>query len=1328
MLPTYPSTLSLVLAVAQEDSSLARDFQKHLALLEEQGWVSPWSPEQITAGSNCSEAIQTQCQGADLFLLFISPDFFVSATCQQILLIAQERASSGQAVLIPLLLRSVDLACSPFSRIQLLPHNGCPVEMWSHPDEAWTEITKHLHALMTLLRRPILLAADPSHSELQQQVAHALGVAHVQCWAPFDPSVSLEHMRQVAAVIVLLSTETGYARHLQEVRERAIISQRPLLVLWCDQEEALALRGHQWQSFPYIIWHASSSLHPLLVLLQRRLDIVLYTAPSRLPDPPRNPYKGLRAFEQADAGDFFGRAVLITSLLTMLSNVLSTPGEARLLTVIGPSGSGKSSVVLAGLLPRLQQGALPGSERWVILPRLLPGDDPLGALATTLDTYLPERGLETLYKGLQSGPAQSLDHYARQIVQRQMLCDQRQSPHTSQVVLVLDQGEELFQPAVSMEQRKRFFELLLTAVTVREGPLIVLLTIRADFLDRLMTVPDLYHLVDRQRQSVLPLTISELREAIECPAALPDVQVQMEEHLISDILLALQGQPGTLPLLQFTLDHLFAQREGHLLTRQAYQQMGGVIGALARHAETTYNRLPSDQHRACARSIFLRLVIPGATELEATRRRARQADFPSRPEAQETIDAFVQARLLTATQAEYTSLEVSHEAVLREWPRLVDWIHEQHNDLHFQHLLDNDVDQWEAAQYSKDRLYRGKRLRAAQKWARRSTPSQREQAFLRASTAQQILRGVILFVGVSLLISSMGVVGKLVFLQPSKTLVTTLQDGNDVIGSLRWCITNAPSRSTITFDPSVRGTLELTKGGLEFASGKQLTIEGPGTNQLTITGGDRGTYILVNKGAVVTFSHLSFKNSITSDSYPFLRNYGTLTLSNDVISHNTTKADVTSEGGGIFNAGALTVDHSTISHNASSGRLDAPGGGIFDRGGTLNVQDSTFLNNAASGHEGGGGIYINASGIATITRSTFSGNSASGSGGGAIFITESGIAKITRSTFSDNSASGSGGGINNDATGTLDVQDSHFLKNVGGYGGGIFNFSRAKVTDSTFVDNQASGKPNSQGGGINNAATLTVMNSTFSENKATAINSSGGGIYNYFKGSAVVESSTFSDNTASGQQRGQGGGIDSDGKLIAINSTFVDNSASGDNSSSGGGISFVGFKDSSTLIRFCTIYGNRSSTGGGVWIDPRKSSHQTISGIPADPAESAHLTISESIISANSAHDEQDISAMLLSGGYNLLTNTIGATELNTTTDRQVTVMDLKLDPVLRNNGGPTQTLALLPGSPAIDAVPENACTITFTDVSGHTETITTDQRGFTRFHRPKKSCDIGAI
>jgi hypothetical protein len=1070
---------------------------------------------------------------------------------------------------------------------------------------------------------------------------------------------------------------------------------------------------------------------PYDVLVEEWPELKIVTRPPI----PRNPYKGLHAFTEYDVRDFFGRDALIDELATAVETALTRESkegqQARMLTVVlGPSGSGKSSVVMAGLLPCLRDGGVLNSKEWVYLDPIFPGAHPLETLAVSLAKQLPARGPVSIHDDLASASARSLH----------LLVSPLTSSPQQKVVLLVDQFEEVFTLTTDEAERRHFFELLVAAVTEPRGPLFVILTLRADFYDRPMQYPELYRLIDNHHVSVLPLGRDELRKVIEQPANLPDVQVTFESGLVDELLMDMQGQSGALPLLEFTLDQLFQRRNGHQLTLQAYHEMGGVTGALSKHAEETYQALPSDAHRQAARDIFLRLIEPGTTEQDTTRRRADRSEFEradpkQAQQMQETLEAFISARLLTTNQVGgKTTVEVSHEALIREWKRLADWLHEARDDIRFQRSLSEDVVEWEQRKRPRDRLYRGAQLKEAQKWARHNKPSDKEEAFLRESSRQRIFSLVGIIVIGLLLLSSIGFSGWYFFFQPSKTLVTTLQDNG--VGSLRWCIDNAPSQSTITFQRGLRGgTILLTGGNLELVSGKQLTILGPGADQISISNGGTDSNIHVSKGATLNISGLSFKDSQTR-GFAFLYNEGTLAVTNSTISDNKTITPTTSYGGGIENyrTGILTVKDSIIKNNVASADLDRGLGGGIDNEGKLTVIHSAFWGNTASGGSNGsgwgGGIRNFETGILTVTDSTFLGNSVksdkqNGLGGG---IHNEGKLTVIHSTFLKNSVSSSGdnggGGISNNQNGTAMVTGSTFSGNTASSsngsssGGGIFNISTGSftVTSSTFSGNSASGKQNGQGGGIYNEDKLTVTSSTFLGNSASGKQGGlGGGIVNYQTGTVLVSNSTISGNTASGKQEGDGGGIDNQGKLTVVTSTIFNNTAGG-SIGEGGGINFLGLKGSSTIIRFSTIYGNTSygntlKGGGGIWVDP--------GGGP--------ITISSTIVAANSAHDGPDISGVLISGGYNLIENAAGATGLNATTDKQVTLTELGISPTLGNNGGPTQNLVLLQGSKAIDAVPQQACSITFTDASGHSVTITTDQRGDPRPDGSENACDVGA-
>ena len=1187
--------------------------------------------------------------------------------------------------------------------------------------------------LEPIMHQRVFLSAAPADMPFAKRLSADLRAQGIVVWdemhGPVDTETDAQEcvqqaIRAAQAVLLVVSSQTRTSRTVKEHLHLANLYQRRLILAWVGDDEHTQPPLAGW---PDTVWvDAQNTPYETVLknieaaLSQSRSRSGLLGPPQGEPEQvPRNPYKGLHPFTANDVGDFFGRERLVNDLVNDVTTLLAAPSPGtecgRCLTIIGPSGSGKSSVVMAGLLPRLQHGAVPGSDKWVYLEPMIPGKHPLEALTLILKPHFPDSSFKTLREDLEDDATQGLHLLATQLVKEQG------KERGSRVVLLVDQFEEVFTQTETEDERQRFLDLLLTAATTPCGPLLVLLTLRADFYDRPMQYPSLSRLILAHQRQVLPMDVEDLRATIEQPAALPDVQLSFEGNLVGDLLFEVQGQIGALPLLQFTLDQLFERRDGQLLTLSASHEIGGVKGALSQHAEQTYTALPSEEHRRLARALFLRLMEPGASEQDTTRRRATLSEFAFDDPAQtrlmrETIDAFVAARLLTASEvAGTTTLEVSHEAVLREWKQIADWLHEAHGDILLQQDLSKDAAEWEQRKHPRDRLYRGAQLEEAQAWTRRNRPSKQEVAFLRASAAQRTLQFTSIVVLLLLLLTSAGVAGWFDLTRPpNPTLVTTLQD--NVAGSLRYCIANASSGSTIRFAQGLSGTIELTGGGLVFTSGKQLTIKGPGANQLTISGGPSnpiihaseaaGVKLTVSKGATLNILDLSFKNGVTA-STAFLYNEGTLTVTNSIISNNTTISNASSNGGGISNiGGTLTVINSVLSNNVASSNSNSFGGGIYNEG-KLTVIHSIFSKNKAlglNGTKGFGGAIFNASPPAT--------------------------AIVEDSTFSDNLASGGshgqGGGIDNEDK--LTVIHSIFLRNTAlglngspGLGGGICNVAKgtakgiATVTDSTFSGNSATDdKQGGRGGGIENGGKLTVTQSTFSNNSARGSVGFGGGIFNENTGTLMVTTSTFSGNSASGKQNGGGGGITNVGRLTLVTSTFWNNSANSSGGTSfGGGIWAFGLKGSSAIIRFCTIYKNTSSAGGGIW---------------ADPTGSSHLTISSSIIAANSAHDGPDISGTLTSNGYNLLTNITGVTGLDAVTDKQVTLANLMIDSTLGNNGGPTQTLALQLGSPAIDVVPGNACSITVTDVSGHMVTITTDQRDDPRPDDSEDKCDIGAF
>jgi len=1149
-------------------------------------------------------------------------------------------------------------------------------------------------------------------------------------------------IREADALVLAASPNSRQSRVVKDELEVASMYQRPIYPVWASGEQWIESVPLGRGSIQYIDARGTayaSGVHHLaevLLSLPARGSALLTALNGNLGPPfePRNPYKGLFAFSTQDAQDFFGREQLIQETIQECNSLLSSEqtgsGSPRLMALVGPSGSGKSSVVMAGVLPHLQRGALPGSQQWIYLKPLIPGPHPLEALALTFAPHFPARELRSILADLEDEDARGLHLLAAAL-----------TPHSGiKVVLFVDQFEELFTQTRDEKERKRFIDLLLTAATERHNSLFVLLTLRADFYDRPAQYPELARLLQDHHRLVLSMDVKDLRSVIEGPARLPDVQVQFQGDLVGDMLFEVQGQASILPLLQFTLEQLFQRRHGHLLTEQAYREIGGIKGALSRRAEETYQNLPSDAHRQVAHDVFLRLVVPGEPGQAATKRRTllsefEQADPVQAQLVQQTLETFINARFLTTNQiGGTTTIEVSHEALIQEWKRLTEWLTEAHNDIQLQQSLSSAVTEWERRKRPGDQLYRGTLLKEAQAWASRNRPNKQEIAFLQASTHLRIQSLVIRTV-VALLLLSAIFTGSFYLLTrpPDPTVVTTLQD--NVNGSLRYCVNNAPSGSTITFAPGLQGTIRLTGGDLVVQAKRHLTLRGdPGANRITISGGTDAR-IHVTQGSRLDIYNLSFKDSQVA-VIGFFDNEGTMTLTDSLVSgmKNTYGVD----GGAIENGhgATLIISHSILSDNIAIGTASYASGGAINNDGNLTVIDSTLQGNQATSQQSysvGGAIKNWTTGSLKIINSTFSGNTASSEGdyarGGGI-DSEGGTLTVMNSTFSINRAISSngtslGGGIFNYQLGTVTVTNSTFSGNTssstsppGNYydaeGGGISNYGKLIVTSSSFAKNMVSGS-GSLGGGISNSGSVVVTASIFAYNSSidTGANgySAGGGIDNGNK--LTVINSTFEYNIAKANEV-IGGAIENETKssLAVADSTFAYNSATGtgsDSYSSGGGIDNHG---NSVVMRFSTIYDNAAGEGGGIWTYPNQNTW---------------LNLGTSIIAANSATVGADISGALTSNGYNLIGNLAGARGLDSSRDRQVVLTALKINPTLARNGGPTPTLALLPRSLAIDAVPGQFCSVTLTDALGHTAVITKDQRGDSRPDQAENECDIGA-
>jgi WD40 repeat protein len=441
-----------------------------------------------------------------------------------------------------------------------------------------------------------------------------------------------------------------------------------------------------------------------------------------------NPFKGLRAFGEADADDFFGRETLVQQLLARLGE----GGElSRFLAVIGPSGSGKSSVVRAGLIPALRRGGLPGSENWFIVD-MLPGRHPFEELEAAL-LRVAVNPPESLLSQLKDGPRGLL-----RAVQRVLPADE-----SVELVLVIDQFEEVFTLVEDEAERALLLESLATAVLDERSRLRVLITLRADFMDKPLRYVDFGELIDRRFELVLPLTADEVERAVAGPVQ--RAGLRLEKGLVSTIIREAGDQPGTLPLLQHAMAELFEKRERRTLTLKGYHEIGGVLGALGRTAEAIYDGL-DEAGKAAARQLFLRLVTLGEGT-EDTRRRVLAAEIEAlfgkeQASVGKVLDAYGKARLLTFDRDPLTrgaTVEVAHEALLREWGRLGEWLDESRADVRLQRQLAAASAEWQAGGNDPSFLFTGSRLGQFAGWAASTTLALTpdERAFLEAGIAER---------------------------------------------------------------------------------------------------------------------------------------------------------------------------------------------------------------------------------------------------------------------------------------------------------------------------------------------------------------------------------------------------------------------------------------------------------------------------------------------------------------------------------------------------------------------------------------------------------------
>ncbi|GAB4194589.1 MAG: hypothetical protein OHK0022_10760 [Roseiflexaceae bacterium] len=671
--------------------------------------------------------------------------------CTLTLLGLGERASLG--ALLPHLHKGCDLLC-------VLAHGRADEQgqTWLYLEDAagrtaplaGQELVAQVAALAAKPRLVILGCCESAGDGTGAALA-ALGPQLVRAGVPavlaMQGRISRETLGRFLPACLRLLQQDGQIDRAVAVA-RGQVRDRPdwwVPALWMRPSD-----GSLWQPAAQVVSEpalTSGQRDELLARLALSIQVAAPPAPDAAPDayaqyrayllrllppldPQAAPYLGLQTFQTEHADRFFGRDRLIAELAERL-------GRAPFLAVLGASGSGKSSVVRAGLLPLLKAGGLPGSEGWQYVV-LRPGAQPLDALVAALSTA---RG-STMSEALDLAARLATNEGALLLIARIF---------APRLVLVVDQTEELWtlqptrpeQRAAWQEQQQRpFLRLLLSALDAPDRPVLVILTMRADFLHRAIEQAAFARAVTEHLVPVSPMAAEELRAAITMPAQ--QSGGSFEPGLVDELIAQTQGEGGGLPLLEYTLQELWARRQPDgLMTWASYRALGGVEGALAKRADALLVQHHSPPEQEELRRLLLRLIQPGEGMAD-TRRRMTLADLAAAGqnphEVQALLQPLIDARLVTSGQApgQQPVVEVSHEALIRSWPTLRGWIDEARADLRLQIQLEEAAREWQESGEDASLLWDGLRLSNAETWLQRARPrlGERDAAFLEASRAE----------------------------------------------------------------------------------------------------------------------------------------------------------------------------------------------------------------------------------------------------------------------------------------------------------------------------------------------------------------------------------------------------------------------------------------------------------------------------------------------------------------------------------------------------------------------------------------------------------------
>jgi len=500
---------------------------------------------------------------------------------------------------------------------------------------------------------------------------------------------------------------------LKFLRRRAGLTQRELSIA-VGYSDAQISRLEQNERLPDVATISARFL-PVLMLddqpevAKRLLELAENIRREDAPAFGLPPYKGLFYFDESDSELFFGREKLTALLAERIFSGLKT--DHRFLTVIGASGSGKSSLVRAGLIPALRWRK--ESSGWTVHV-LTPTEHPLIALSEIIIGDNPlEQSVSSMVK--------SLNNSTRFL--KKSLEQMAENSGAEYTLLVIDQFEELFTLCKNKNEQELFIDNVLNSALLPDGKTIVVIALRADFYAHCAQFDQLRQAISCFQEYIGPMSLSGLKRAIEEPAK--QGHWELEPGLI-DVLLhdigadvARSPEPGALPLLSHALLETWQRRRGHTLTISGYIASGGIRGAIAETAETVFHDKLDKNQRIIARQIFLRLTELGGDDSTAdTRRRVSFDELVSNQEdrdsVREVLVKLADVRLITTDQ---DMAEVAHEALIREWPTLRNWLEEDREGLRLHRHLTMTALEWDSSNRDPSILYRGARLAQVSEWA-----------------------------------------------------------------------------------------------------------------------------------------------------------------------------------------------------------------------------------------------------------------------------------------------------------------------------------------------------------------------------------------------------------------------------------------------------------------------------------------------------------------------------------------------------------------------------------------------------------------------------------